>query len=100
MAKDPKEKCPKCGSTIFALAKDKSNKRYCQGKGCQHVWVPETQGKGRVDIVLMQAQKELGELRDALNAERAENKKLRARVIELEEKYEPKPATPESEIFS
>lgn len=100
MAKQDKEKCPKCGSTIFALAKDKSGKRYCQAKGCQHVWAPETMGMGRVDIVLKQAQKENVELKEAINSERAKVKRLEARVAELEAKYEPKVETAESEIFS
>ena len=98
MAKqDNKEKCPKCNSTVFALAKDKSGKRYCQGKGCQHVWVPETQGLGRVDIVLMQAQKENQELKLEIGRVRKENAELKAELAKL------KPAaaaTAENEIFS
>lgn len=97
MAKPDKEKCPKCGSTIFALAKDKSGKRYCQAKGCQHVWAAETAGMGRVDIVLMQAQKENQELKLEIGRVRKENADLKAKLAQYE--TEKTPAT-ESEIFS
>lgn len=73
-----KETCTKCGSTIFAVAKDKSNKHYCQAKGCGNVWVPGLEGLKRSDVVLRQAQLENIELKTEIARLRKENQDLRA----------------------
>lgn len=99
MAKKEKEVCPRCGKSEIVKANDKSGKLYCQTSGCMYVWVPGMENLNRADLVLKQAQTENQELKAAINSERAENKKLKARVQELEDKYEPKPAS-EDEIFS
>lgn len=72
-----KESCPKCGSTIFALAKDKSGKHYCQAKGCGNVWVPGMENLKRTDVVIRQLQTENRELKEALAAVRRENRELK-----------------------
>lgn len=100
MAKQEKEKCPKCNSTVFAVAKDKSGKRYCQHKGCGHVWAADTQGLGRVDIVLMQAQKENQELKLEITKVRKENEALKAELEKLKPAMAPATGPTESEIFS
>ena len=100
MAKPDKEKCSKCGSTDISIAlgkdgkPDPNGKRYCQK--CQHVWVNGLEGLKRPDVVLHQAQKELTELRSALDVERKKVKALEAEVRSL--KGEPEPT--EDEIFS
>lgn len=84
MAKsDPKEKCPKCGGTIHAKATDKSGKLYCQAKGCGNVWVPGMENMNRPQLVIAQLQKENRELKESLNKERAEVRRLTEELDKL-----------------
>lgn len=40
MAKDEEiERCPRCNGEKFEVSKDISEKRFCKGKGCGHVWM-------------------------------------------------------------
>lgn len=98
MAKSPKEACPKCGKSDFAVAKDQSNKHYCQTKGCGNIWVPGLeQNMNRTDLVLKQALQDKVDLQAALDKLRAENKMLREKLA----KYEPVDApVAQDEIFS
>lgn len=34
------EKCPKCGSTDFSIARDMHATRYCLGPYCSYIWLP------------------------------------------------------------
>jgi hypothetical protein len=95
MAKQEKEKCSKCGSTIFAKATDKSGKLYCQAKGCGNVWVPGLEGTKRVDVVIKQLQLENQELKTALNKEREQVRKL---TVQLET-IQPQQVATQPDIF-
>jgi len=59
-----KEKCPRCGGVDIAIAQDKSNKHYCQTKGCMHVFVPGLDGLKRTDVIIKKLQEENEALRD------------------------------------
>lgn len=96
MAKPEKEKCTKCGSTIFAKATDKSGKLYCQAKGCGNVWVPGLEGMKRTDVVIKQLQIENQELKTELDKVRKENRSLKEQIEALQPAKEPDAA----EIFS
>ena len=103
MAKIEKTKCPTCGSSDLVTATDKSGKHYCQK--CQNVWVPGLETAGRSDLVLARAQKDLREMREALDAARAEIRVLIAKneaqakeIRKLKGEAEPEPS--EEEIFS
>lgn len=93
MAKEPKEKCSRCGSVIFSVAKDNSNKHYCQAKGCGHVWVPGLEGLKRTDVVIRQLKEENESLKNELDKSRKE-------VLALKVKYEPTSEPAEDEIFT
>lgn len=75
-----KECCPKCNSTIFVKATDKSNKHYCHGKGCGHVWIPGVEVSSRPDFMIQKLQKDNFELQDQINKLRKENESLRAQI--------------------
>ena len=103
MAKTEKLKCPKCGSTEITHATDSSGKHYCLK--CQNVWVPGLEAANRPDLVLARAQKDLREMREALDAARAEIRVLIAKneaqakeIRKLKGEAEPEPS--EEEIFS
>lgn len=87
MAKETKEKCPKCGGEKIAFSKDASEKRYCQTSGCMHVWTPMT--KDMAEIAGLKAQ---------LAGKEAELIRLRDQVRKLIAKYEPK-VMDDKEIF-
>jgi hypothetical protein len=82
---DKKEHCPRCNGTLYAVAQDKSNKHYCQTKGCGNVWVPGLTNLNRTDLVLKQALQEKVDLQREVDRVRAENKMLREKLA----KYEP-----------
>lgn len=98
MAKnDTKEKCPRCGSTIYAKATDKSGKHYCQAKGCGHVWVPGVDVKGRPDVMIQRLQKENFELQEQINKLRKENDVLKTELSKFKNE---KPPEATDEIFT
>ncbi len=70
-----KETCSKCGSTIFSVAKDNSNKHYCQAKGCGNVWVPGLEGMKRADVVMAKLSQENEALKTEIAKLRAELKR-------------------------
>lgn len=88
-----KETCSKCGKSNYSVATDRSNKYYCQTKGCGNVWVPGLEGLKRTDVVLKQAQEENRKLKEELSASRKENEELKAK-LKAQDK------TAEAEIFS
>lgn len=102
MAKPEKEKCPKCGSSDFAVAQDKSNKHYCAK--CQNIWVPGLVGLSRIDVQLTNALKENVELKAVLDKERKELSEVKAQLAAMKLKYEPSQdetgPTAEGDIFS
>ena len=89
MAKAEKEKCPRCGSEDFSVAlgkdekPDPKGKRYC--KKCQHVWVQGLEAMSRTDVVLHQAQKEVQDLRKAIDLERKEALAFKGKVLALKD---------------
>lgn len=90
-----KESCPRCNSTIFATAKDGSNKHYCQAKGCGHVWIPGNEGLKRTDVALKHAKEENTKLTAEVTKLRKENSDLKERLAQY---VNEKPS--ENEIFS
>ncbi len=87
-----KETCSKCGSSIFSVAKDKSNKHYCQAKGCGHVWVPGLEGLNRIDLQLKNALQENVDLKRELDKARKLIVTLREQLGEIQ--------TTEEDVFS
>lgn len=83
-----KEKCPKCGGEAIALAKDGSQKRFCQAKGCMHVWAPMSPDQ----VKTVKMQNEMKELSEEVIRLRSENEKLKKRIDLLA------PPLPEEEV--
>jgi transposase-like protein len=69
-----KESCPKCTSEKYSVAKDKSNKHYCEK--CNHVWVPGFEGLKRSDLLLKKAQGEVMLMTEELTKLRKDNTRL------------------------
>ena len=57
--------CPKCSSTKFAVATDKSRRHYCAK--CQNVWIPGHEANKSPEVLLLGARAEINELRLALS---------------------------------
>jgi hypothetical protein len=95
-----KEACPRCQNEKFAIAKDKSNKHYCQTKGCMHVWVPGLEGMKRPDVVLKQAQVENQSLLAEVTKLRKENADLKSKLAQHESAKKANKPAAEDEIFS
>lgn len=93
---DQKETCPRCGKSDFAVAKDKSNKHYCQTKGCGHVWVPGNEAMKRPDVVLKFTQEENRKLQTEVDRLRKENLDLKTKL----EALSPSTEADKDEIFS
>lgn len=95
-----KESCPKCNSTIFAKATDKSGKYYCQAKGCQHVWVPGVEAMKRPDVMIQKLQQENQALTTEIGKLRLDNEKLKSELVALRPKQEPDETAAGDEIFT
>jgi len=70
-----KEKCPNCGGVEFSIADGAHAQRYCQAKGCKHIWKP-----------LSNIELEVHELRRELNALKRENGELSKLLTEANKK--------------
>lgn len=75
-----KEACPKCSGIQFSVAKDKSNKHYCQTKGCGNIWVPGLVEVKRPDVLIRKLQEENNKLAAEVNTLRKQNGELKARL--------------------
>lgn len=75
--------CPRCSSTEFSKALDKSNKHYCSK--CQNIWVPGLAGMNRIDITLAAFQKENVELKGEITKLRAELAAMKIRSEKMAE---------------
>jgi ribosomal protein S27AE len=78
-----KETCPKCSSSDFVKATDKSNKHYCNA--CKYVWVPGLENLGRADLLLKKEQEENIGLKREIEKLRAELKVLKESAGSIDE---------------
>lgn len=91
-----KETCPKCGKSEYAVATDKSNKHYCQTKGCGNIWVPGNPGMNRTDIKIKALTEENESLKLEIERVRKVNRELTA---ELETYRDVAAGEPAPDIF-
>lgn len=82
--KSKKETCPRCNGSVFAIAKDKSNKHYCQAKGCHHVWVPGADASGRIDLAMKATIMENEALKTEITQLRKEVETLKSQLTKIE----------------
>jgi uncharacterized Zn finger protein len=98
MAKKESVKCPKCSGEKFSVATDKSNKHYCQTKGCGNIFVPGLDAMKRPDVMIRHLQQENQKLLAELTSLRNENQKLKEQLVKLQPPTEPNAAPPVEEV--